>query len=416
MLPKTDIALNVHQLRQILQLSHALDEVGNPAQTVHRMARALEEIIPCMKCYVWLHDPDTQLLWTYADERLHSHKADEILAGRAFLEKQRLHLSHPPEEALIHPTFDRLHAAELGHFLAQPIHKADGTVIGIMQLMNSRVHPFSASVLDVLSEWALLAGARLHNILRLKQWQQAFATFSETISRILDTRDYITSGHSRRVTLYAMELSRQMNLSPAQKKVLRLAALLHDIGKLGIPELILLQKRRPNEDEYEIMRRHVNITRQVLQGVHFPEEIKEVVDIAAMHHEKFDGSGYPLGKKGDQIPLGARILAVCDTFDALSSRRPYAERQPFAHIVNLMDKETGAAFEPFIIYHFKNLPLGNLIRILEHGHEDHINIGDVRFLNQFTINDYMQAHREPDDNNRALTERFDYYYSRGYRV
>ncbi len=415
-IPKTGITLNASQLKQILQLSHVLNDGNTPAYTLHRMARALEEIIPCMHSYVWLHDPYTGRLWTYHNARKHTFEAENILAGRAFLEKRQLHISHPSDDVILNPQFDRPEAAELGHFLAQPLINNAGRVIGVMQLMNSRVHPFSPSVFDVLGEWALLAGARLQTLMDMHQWQQAFYSFSERLSHILDTRDYIGNGHSRRVTLYAMELARQMNLPASQKHILRLAALLHDIGKLGIPEIILLQKRRPTEDEYEIIRRHVNLTRQILRDIRFPDALKEVVDAASMHHEKYDGSGYPDGKKGDQIPLEARILTVCDSFDALTSRRPYADRQPFSDIIALMDSETGAAFEPFIVYHFKNLPLGNLIRILEHSHADEIKEEDLEWLNRHTINEYTQAHQSPNDKNRKLTALFDFYYTRKYRT
>ncbi len=413
--PKTDITLDRNQLRQILQLSHAVNGSMSPAYLVQQMARAMEEIVPCMCCYVWVYDSASGEMWSYRDNVRLQTQADRILSGRAFLEKQQLHLSHPEEDSLLHEEYDRLDGARVGHYLAHPLFDAQGNALGVMQLMNSAIHPFSGSVMDMLGEWALLAGGRLRAVLELHQWQQAFYSFSDVLSETLDTRDYITSGHSRRVTLYAMEVAQQMNLNVGQRRRLQLAALLHDIGKLGIPELILLQKKRPGEDEYEIIRRHAQITRQILSRIQFPDRLREVVDIAAMHHEKLDGSGYPAGRRGDEIPLGAKILAVCDVFDALTSRRPYADRRPLEEVMEILEKETGSAFEPFIVYHFKNMPLSRLIQILEYGHTEHFDGEDLRRLDDHTLNDLARADGIATPVLEEIKQIFNHYYTRAYR-
>ncbi len=411
---QTDLTLDNNQLQQIVQLSRTLNGETVPLRLCVRMASALEEIVPCMQAYVWL--ADNGMLRSIINNRVVTIAPDESAAGLAYLEKRLVHISNPSENDRLNPEIDHLNGASLGHLLTQPVFDPSGKeVLAVLQLMNSAIHPFSSSVISMLSEWALVAGnlfvATRHNY----QLQQAFDSMVNVVSSALDTRDYISAGHSRRVTLYAIELARMMEVPHDEIKQIRYAGLLHDIGKIAIPELILLRDRRPTEDEFQIMKRHVYITRSLLEKIKWPDELGQVTDIASAHHEHIDGSGYPRGKKGDIIPRAGKILAVCDVFDSLSSRRPYEDRMPIDEIIQLLDRETGTSFEPFVVYHFKNIPLDKIVQIMEYGHADSISQEHLTYLEQFAFNDLEKVNKLSSEEQKKLFRIFNLYYSRKYR-
>jgi putative nucleotidyltransferase with HDIG domain len=137
---------------------------------------------------------------------------------------------------------------------------------------------------------------------------------------LVEAKDQYTSGHCKRVTEYAIEIAKAMKLDKDFQEVLRNAASIHDIGKIGIPDTILNKTDKLNEEEWRDIRMHPELSIKVLEPLKFLEEEKKII---LHHHEKIDGSGYPNGLKGKNIPLGARILAVADTFDAMNSTRAY---------------------------------------------------------------------------------------------
>ncbi|MEW6215220.1 MAG: HD domain-containing phosphohydrolase, partial [Nitrospirota bacterium] len=156
----------------------------------------------------------------------------------------------------------------------------------------------------------------------------AYDTTLEGWSRALDMRDKETEGHTQRVTEMTLRLARAMGMSEAELVHVRRGALLHDIGKMGIPDSILNKPGPLTEEEWEIMRKHPVYAYELLYPITF---LRAALDIPYCHHEKWDGTGYPRGIKGEQIPLAARIFAVVDVYDALRSERPYGQRKKYGN-------------------------------------------------------------------------------------
>jgi putative nucleotidyltransferase with HDIG domain len=168
----------------------------------------------------------------------------------------------------------------------------------------------------------------------------------ETLSVAIDTRDHTTKSHLRRVQLYAVAMGEELGLNPSEIEALRVAALLHDIGKLAIPDHILLKPGSLTEEEWEKMKTHSEIGAAMLARMNFPESVLAIV---RAHHEKWDGSGYPRGLSGEQIPLGARILSAVDCLDALASDRPYRTALPLAEAMGMVSAESGRSYDPRIV-------------------------------------------------------------------
>jgi len=168
----------------------------------------------------------------------------------------------------------------------------------------------------------------------------------EALALAIEAKDHTTHAHLQRVRVYAIEVAKQLGLSGAEMEALQAAALLHDIGKLAVPEHIISKPGRLTPEEFEKMKIHPVVGAEILERVRFPYP---VVPIVRAHHEKWDGSGYPLGLKGTEIPMGARILSAVDYMDALASDRQYRRALPIEEAVKRLAAESGKSFDPKVV-------------------------------------------------------------------
>ena len=180
----------------------------------------------------------------------------------------------------------------------------------------------------------------------------AYDTTLEGWSRAMDLRDKETEGHTQRVTELTVRLARALDVQEEELVHIRRGALLHDIGKIGVPDAILLKPGPLNEDEWAIMRRHPSLAYDLLSPIPF---LRPALNIPYCHHEKSDGTGYPRGLKGEQIPLSARIFAVVDVWDALRSDRPYRKGWPEEKARDYVRSNSGIHFDPRVVQVFLGL-------------------------------------------------------------
>lgn len=192
--------------------------------------------------------------------------------------------------------------------------------------------------------------------------KDTFESFIDTLSSAIDARDFVTSGHSKRTALYAAELCSLLGLHPVVCERIKYAALLHDIGKIGISEKLLQKSGSLDETQFIEVKRHSVIGKQILENTKLPKEYAEIPAIVESHHERWDGSGYPRGLKRKEIPLESRILAICDVFDALTSHRQYRNEMDFEEALQLMSSEKGQ-FDPDLLPVFLTIPPENLKKI-----------------------------------------------------
>jgi putative two-component system response regulator len=184
---------------------------------------------------------------------------------------------------------------------------------------------------------------------------QLLAAYDATIegwSRAMDLRDKETEGHTQRVTLLSEKLARLAGISEVGLIFFRRGALLHDIGKLGVPDAILLKPDKLTAEEWDIMRQHPQYAYDMIHSI---EYLRPALDIPYCHHEKWDGSGYPRGLKGEEIPLAARIFAIIDVWDALTSDRPYRPAWDEEKTWEYINEQSGKHFDPHIVELFNKL-------------------------------------------------------------
>ncbi|MDQ2920607.1 MAG: response regulator [Acidobacteriota bacterium] len=187
----------------------------------------------------------------------------------------------------------------------------------------------------------------------LNSLEDAYRSTLRALTAALETRDLETHGHSERVVTYSLRLGREYGLDSGRMKALEFGSLLHDIGKIGVPDSILRKPAKLTEDEWVLMRQHPVHGQQILRGIEFLEGAARVV---AQHHEKWDGSGYPLGLSGNDVDVCARIFAVADAFDAITSDRVYRKGKPYQAAAQELDDWAGKQFDPKVVEAFHRVP------------------------------------------------------------
>jgi putative nucleotidyltransferase with HDIG domain len=232
-------------------------------------------------------------------------------------------------------------------------------VTGVISVESEQTDAFTKAderLLLTISAQASVAmeNARLFSEIESSRLNLTLA-YDETIegwSKALDFRDKETEGHSKRVTELTWKLARAYGLSQEELVNIRWGALLHDIGKMGIPDAILLKPASLTDLEWRIMKMHTNFAFEWLSPIAY---LKTVLDIPYCHHEKWDGTGYPRGLKGEEIPLAARLFAIVDVYDALISDRPYRKAWTNAKALEYIEEQRGIHFDPKVVSKFKTI-------------------------------------------------------------
>jgi putative two-component system response regulator len=187
----------------------------------------------------------------------------------------------------------------------------------------------------------------------LRSCESAYRMTLKALVAALETRDQETHGHSERVVNFSLRLGQELKLSIEQMRSLEFGSLLHDIGKIGVPDAILRKPAKLMEEEWVRMREHPLHGQKILRGIEFLEGAARVV---AQHHEKWDGAGYPLGLKGEEIDLNARIFAVADAFDAITSDRVYRKGRTYDEALAELQTCAGVQFDPRVVEAFRRVP------------------------------------------------------------
>lgn len=213
--------------------------------------------------------------------------------------------------------------------------------------------PFSQKDLELLSAMCAYVAIAIENArLYEAQINNYLNSVVSSLANAVEVKDPYTRGHSERVSIYAVSLARGMDFSESEIEGIRIASVLHDIGKIGVPEGILLKFAPLTDAEIEVIKDHPVVSAKIIKGVVFPWD---VISVVLHHHEQYDGSGYPNGLKGEDIPLGARILAVADTYEALLADRPYRRGFPKEKGLEIIREVAGLQLDPKIVLVFLDL-------------------------------------------------------------
>ncbi len=238
-----------------------------------------------------------------------------------------------------------------GYYWTFPYYLVGAALAGVIQFVN-RLAGWEFSVLVLPAVYVIYRSYRMH----LGRWEdekrhlEDLASLNmrtiETLALAIEAKDHTTGDHLQRVRVYAMELGKDLGLSPSEMQALQAASVLHDIGKLAVPEHIISKPGKLTPEEFEKMKVHPIVGAEILEQIRFPYPVAPIV---RCHHEKWDGSGYPAGISGEGIPIGARILSAVDCLDALASDRQYRRALPLNEAMAMVVKDSGKAFDPRVV-------------------------------------------------------------------
>ncbi len=339
----------------------ALNSTLNFEEVLRRILENIQRVIPYTTATIMLIDKDGHTVHVAAEEGYIERGAETWVRNfsvsieqiptlqRMFLTGAPLAIPHIPQYAEwveLGPTTWSL------SYVGAPI-RVKGQTLGFINLDSSIPGFFNAFHAERLQAFADQAGIAINNAQLMRQLQQTnldlLAAYDTTIlgwAKALELRDYETQGHSQRVTDLTIALAKQLGIREPQLTHIRYGALLHDIGKLGIPDAILFKRGPLTETEWRTMRMHPIYAHQVL--AHIPY-LAASIEIPYYHHEHWDGSGYPHGLKGEQIPLAARIFTIIDVWDSLLSNRPYHSAWSQNDALAYMNSQSGKIFDPTIL-------------------------------------------------------------------
>jgi HD-GYP domain-containing protein (c-di-GMP phosphodiesterase class II) len=357
-----------------LQALHAVDQAINASLDLRLSLNVLLEQAATRlgvdASSVLLFNPNLQTLEFVAG---HGFKArldkntqlrlDGSLAGKAILERRTISIADLESRLLNNPRANlvNMHSEGFVAFFAVPL-LAKGETKGVLEVFHRTPIDPNPEWLDFLETLAGQAAIAIDNSQLFEHLQHANLELSlaydatiEGWSHALDLRDKETEGHTQRVTEMTQLLGRAFGLSGEQLLHIRRGSLLHDIGKLGVPDYILLKPGPLTDEEWVTMKKHPVYAYEMLSPIAY---LRPALDIPYSHHEKWDGTGYPRGLKGEQIPLAARIFTVVDVWDALISDRPYRKAWTETKALDYLREQRGK--------HFNSQVVDEFIRLLDH--------------------------------------------------
>ena len=224
--------------------------------------------------------------------------------------------------------------------------EGDTSVLGVLIVWGYEAEDFGEDALDILRIFAAIAGAAIVNLRLYTGLQKSFLRTLQSLANGLEARDEYTRGHSDRVMQASCLIAEELGVPPESVDSLRNAALLHDIGKIGVPDSILRKAGKLSVDEWEVMRKHPIVSEEICRPLGLAQE---VLFLIKHHQERLDGKGYPAGLPPSEQPLLLRILVVADSFDAMRSRRPYRDRMPQEELLNELNRCAGTSLDPTVV-------------------------------------------------------------------
>lgn len=319
------------------------------------------------RCTVWLLDHTKKELWTKV-----AHGIDEIripiesgIVGEVVRTGEAIFIPDAYEDSRFNRTVDQKTGYRTKSIVTIPFKNNDNEIIGAYQAINKMTEAqiFTERDIEFLTLAATYCGKSIESALLYNEIEETQKEILFTMGEIGESRSEETGNHVKRVAQYSYILAKASGLSDAEAELLKIASPMHDIGKVGIPDVILQKPGKLTKEEFEFMKTHTTIGYSLLKNSNRPI-IKTAATIAHEHHEKWDGTGYPRGLKGEEIHLFARITAIADVFDALSSERAYKKAWELERILKLFNEEKGKQFDPKLVEIFHE-QLPQIVRIKE---------------------------------------------------
>lgn len=411
-------------LLALLQVGRTIAIETNIDSLLTIIAQQIQQALQADRCTVFLLDEETNELWSKVALGLEMQEirfaANKGLAGHVAMTGETINIKNAYESEYFNKDIDLQTGYKTRNLLCMPIRNLSHQIVGVFQVLNKFNGEFSQKDEDLLIAIGSSAGIALENAhlfskqkKLIEEQKKLFSSFINTLSVSIDARDKITSGHSKRVTLYANLICEKCHLSEEEKEIIKNASLLHDIGKIGIKDSVLQKEGKLTPEEYEHIKEHVRLTHNILSKVYITNNFKNVANIASSHHEKYDGTGYFKGLKGEQIPLGGRILAVSDVFDAITSKRHYRDKMQIKDALQIMVEGKNKHFDENLVNAFMSISTYEILKVIVNSATCQFGDDEI-LLKEFNLSqlyDILNTDKEAiTKKQEKLVETFDKYY------
>jgi putative nucleotidyltransferase with HDIG domain len=349
----------VQELQALHQISLGLNQSQTLPGILKEIVQATSDLINADASAIFLYGPDQESLRVGGHIGFSSEYVAEAQlalndsAARALREGRSLVVA---EQGL---ATEMLSAAAIREGIQSaaclPL-RVDGRIAGGLDVCFKSPHPFTEDELDILgilAQQAAVAIQKAHYVNKLEELNRSLDEANlgllETLSAVIDAYDVYTYGHSTQVAVYAEAIAEKMGLTRDEQAAVVKAALVHDVGKIGVMDSIFSKEGLPTDEEWNLVQRHPIIGAEIVRRT---KGLQELVPVVRHHHERWDGGGYPDGLEGEEIPLGARILALADALDAMCSDRPYRRTRSFKEVMEEIAKCSGTQFDPEVVKAF----------------------------------------------------------------
>lgn len=411
-------------LVSLVKIGRSITAVTDIDVLLKVIAEETKIAIQADRCTVFMLDKDKNELWSKVALGLGSQEirfpADKGLAGYVVKTGEPLNIPDAYNDPRFNPDIDKETGYKTKTILCMPIKNNNQEIIGAFQVLNKNNGVFTKGDEDLLVAIGGSASIALENAQLFEQQKELykeqkilFESFIDTLATSIDARDKITAGHSSRVKLYSMLLVNALDCDEKYKEIVEKAAILHDIGKIGIRDSVLQKEGKLTDEEYRHIQEHVKITHDILEKIHTSEDFKQITEIACSHHEKYDGSGYYRHLSGEDIPYGGRILAVADVFDAITSKRHYRDKMPIQNVIDILISGKNKHFDGNLVDTFLKIPVDKIILVFLTENHHIFKNEDKEILSHYNLFDIYNfiINENSTDEQKHIAELFNFYYS-----
>ena len=348
---KLDLEKRIDEVSVLFEISQSLTSTLVLDEVLDSIVNFSIEMMNALRCELRLLDESGEMLEVKASRGLSQSflsstaiKKGEGIIGSCYARRRPISVSDLRKESNS-KYIKFIRKEKIAGMLAVPILQHNHS-IGVITIYTSKPRNFSQNEIDLLSAFASQASIAIENAKLYANMKNQYMSMVMALAAAIEAKDSYTHGHSTNVMEYAVKISKELGLDDETIENIKYAGLLHDIGKIGVKDVILCKQGRLTDEEVAELRKHPEYGANIMKQI---EIFKDIAPLTLYHHEKYDGTGYPLGLKGDQIPLGARILSVADTYDAMIADRPYRKAFPFSFVKSEMLKVAGTQLDPIIV-------------------------------------------------------------------
>lgn len=354
------------RLRLLVNFGGAVSKETNLSKLLEIIAEQVKTIINCDRCSVFILDRHTNELWSKVAMGLQHTEIrvpfDRGVVGHVASTGQIINIPEAYQDPRFNHDLDRLTGYRTRSILAVPLRNVSGHIIGVFEAMNKASIPFDNDDEGILQLISSLAASGIENA---QLYESLSKSQLETIYRLATTAEYRdqhdTAIHLRHISEYSALIAQGLGLPDREVENIRYSSPLHDIGKVGIADAILLKPGKLTAEEFEEMKKHTLYGAKILCNAE-STLLQSACKVAASHHEKFNGTGYPARLKGDQIPMYARVVSVADVFDALCMQRVYKPKWDPEKARQYINEESGKSFDPAVVEAFEKV-YGDILKM-----------------------------------------------------